>query len=930
MSDVFINIPNSGSPSWKRPVANAAALPPIGNTNGDARITLNDDSIYVWNGTSWVQVSSPASTSSITALTGDVSAVGPGSVAATVNFVGGVSAANVALGSNVANAATPLNTPNTIVKRDGSGNFAAGTITANLTGNVTGNVSGSSSSFTGSLSGDVTGTQSATVISSPIVTGKLLTGLVAGTNTPILSTDSILISLEKLQAQVSSASGSAITALTGDGTATGPGSVPFTLATVNGNVGSFGSSTSIPNFTVNAKGLITAAGSNVVIAPAGTLTGTALAANVVNSSLTSVGILTSLTVSGTISASNFSGSSSGTNTGNVTIGTANGLSLSGQVLSLGLSSTSTNGALSSTDWNTFNNKQTSGNYITALTGDATATGPGSAPITFATVNSNVGSFGNATNVGSFTVNAKGLIIAAANTPIIFPVTAVTGSGNIASSGGSTPNITFTGVLPSSNGGTGVNNLFNLTIGGTSLINGTFSGTSSGTNTGDQTITLTGDVTGSGTGTFATTLATVNGNVGTFGSSTSIPTFTVNAKGLITAASGNVVIAPAGTLTGITLASNVVNSSLTSVGILTSLTVSGTISGSNFSGSSSGTNTGDVTLAPIGSSPNANAATLTGQVLNLQPASASFPGVVTTGTQTFAGNKTFVGTISASNLSGTNTGDVTIGTANGLSLAGQVLSLALSSTSTTGALSSIDFNTFNNKQSTIIIGALDAQAANANGLALVSNVLSTQSADATHPGMVNNTTQTFSGDKTFTGNTISKNLTINGTAGTGFINYTLQSSTPATPVSGFNLYSDSTNRFSWIGTNGFTRTFDGTANTANRIYILPDVSGTIQLDTRQSNASTTVAGTVTILSTDAFSMYLVDTTVARTINLPTAASVGTRRYIFKDITGTAEAFNISIVPSGADKIENLNVTKLIQTNFGTLTLISDGASNWWLA
>jgi hypothetical protein len=32
------------------------------------------------------------------------------------------------------------------------------------------------------------------------------------------------------------------------------------------------------------------------------------------------------------------------------------------------------------------------------------------------------------------------------------VTAVTGSGNIASSGGTTPNITFTGVLPPANGG----------------------------------------------------------------------------------------------------------------------------------------------------------------------------------------------------------------------------------------------------------------------------------------------------------------------------------------------------------------------------------------------------------------------------------------------------------------------------------------------
>ena len=108
-------------------------------------------------------------------------------------------------------------------------------------------------------------------------------------------------------------------------------------------------------------------------------------------------------------------------------------------------------------------------------------------------------------------------------------------------------------------------------------------TLSGTNTGDQTITLTGDVTGSGTGSFATTLAnipaisganltnldasdlasgiipdarmpnltgdvttvegavattlaTVNANVGTFGSASAIPTFAVNAKGVITAAS----------------------------------------------------------------------------------------------------------------------------------------------------------------------------------------------------------------------------------------------------------------------------------------------------------------------------------------------------------------------------------------------------------
>jgi hypothetical protein len=61
-----------------------------------------------------------------------------------------------------------------------------------------------------------------------------------------------------------------------------------------------------------------------------------------------------------------------------------------------------------------------------------------------------------------------------------------------------------------------------------------------------------------------------------------------------------------------------------------------------------------------------------------------------------------GDIGASNFSGAsggiNTGDVTIGTANGLSLASQVLSLAAASASVTGALTSTDWSSFNSKVS----------------------------------------------------------------------------------------------------------------------------------------------------------------------------------------------------------------------------------------
>ena len=90
--------------------------------------------------------------------------------------------------SNSATTATSVNTNSAIVARDASGNFIAGTITANLTGNVTGNLTGnltgnaatatSATSFSGNLSGDVIGTQSATVVGK--INGTSLAGLSTG------------------------------------------------------------------------------------------------------------------------------------------------------------------------------------------------------------------------------------------------------------------------------------------------------------------------------------------------------------------------------------------------------------------------------------------------------------------------------------------------------------------------------------------------------------------------------------------------------------------------------------------------------------------------------------------------------------------------------------------------------------------------------
>lgn len=59
--------------------------------------------------------------------------------------------------------------------------------------------------------------------------------------------------------------------------------------------------------------------------------------------------------------------------------------------------------------------------------------------------------------------------------------------------------------------------------------------------------------------------------------------------------------------------------------------------------------------------------------------------------------------------------------------------------------------------------------------------------------------------------------ITGTGGLGYIGLIPQSSPPSTPVSGVRLYARSTGGFSWIGTNGFTRTLLGTNLTADHAW-----------------------------------------------------------------------------------------------------------------
>lgn len=212
--------------------------------------------------------------------------------------------------------------------------------------------------------------------------------------------------------------------------------------------------------------------------------------------------------------------------------------------------------------------------ITALTGDGTATGPGSAALTLATVNSNVGSFGSASSVMTQTVNAKGLTTAAANVSIQIAESQVT---NLVSDLAAKQSTTLTSA--------------HILVG-------------NGSNVATD-VPVSGDLTAANTGAF--TFNTVNSNVGSFGTATAVPTVTVNAKGLVTAAADTPIQITESQVTNLTtdLAAKQ-STTLTSAHILVG-------NGSNVA--TDVPMSGDVTIANTGATTIANLAVTNAKIAN---------------------------------------------------------------------------------------------------------------------------------------------------------------------------------------------------------------------------------------------------------------------------------------------------------------------------
>lgn len=102
------------------------------STNTPSRLVARDAGGNFAAGTITATLNGNATTaSSATNFTGSLAGDVTGTQGSTaVAFVGGQSASNVATATTLANAATSLNTPSAIVRRDGTGSFNAGTVTA--------------------------------------------------------------------------------------------------------------------------------------------------------------------------------------------------------------------------------------------------------------------------------------------------------------------------------------------------------------------------------------------------------------------------------------------------------------------------------------------------------------------------------------------------------------------------------------------------------------------------------------------------------------------------------------------------------------------------------------------------------------------------------------------------------------------------------
>ncbi|SIP85730.1 Hypothetical protein PACV_13 [Pacmanvirus A23] len=174
-------------------------------------------------------------------------------------------------------------------------------------------------------------------------------------------------------------------------------------------------------------------------------------------------------------------------------------------------------------------------------------------------------------------------------------------------------------------------------------------------------------------------------------------------------------------------------------------------------------------------------------------------------------------------------------------------------------------------------------------------------------------------------TTTLSLSINGSAGAGFLNLGPQTTPVPTSTAGMNIYSDGNNNLSWKNTTGNIYTIDTTTTTASRTWTMPNTSGVIALLSDVTGVETSVdvltslAKGEVIVGSDAGPVKLASTTNGDVlaVNTATASGFGFAPQSIPDLTNYYN-YDTEIITSGAIST-TIPVTIIGSGASGTFTL-----------
>ena len=378
----------------------------------------------------------------------------------------------------------------------------------------------------------------------------------------------------------------------------GSGAVSLTGYLIGNGTGPFTASTTIPNTAITGLGTMSTQNANAVAITGGTIQGVALTLDSLNNTpvgnvTSSTGAFTSLTATGGVILASYTGYVYANGNGVITVsptvpttnllGTVSNAQLANSSLTINGNLVSLGGTTTVTAISPF--------ALTIGTGLSGTSYNGSAAVTVALSNTAVtaASYGSASAVPTFTVNAQGQLTLATNATISIPSSAINTA--IPNSGLANSAITINGSAISLGGTVSVGTVTSLTS--TTL---TIAGTSA-----VPTVNLTSGIVTAGTTGSATLIPVVT--VDTYGRVTAVTT-AANPQGTVTSVSGT------GTVNGITLTGTVTSTgSITLGGTLGSIANS-QLTNSTISGISLGSNLATLTIGTGLSGTSYNGSTAT--------------------------------------------------------------------------------------------------------------------------------------------------------------------------------------------------------------------------------------------------------------------------------------------------------------------------------